>query len=621
MELPRRNRGDELLPPGELNALRKRLRTTAARHDLATVIACAFDHRTRMLPFIYADTRMAPAGVRAIGAAMADAGFTKTRIVLQQWNRNFNPARMRLDGRVPDLFMVSTMGMHSDCALALIRDARQIDAAHRPLIIAGGSHAVYEPFRLFADERSSRHGPDVVVTGEEFVFLSLLEVILSFRGKGESMRSAFFRARDGGALDEIPGLIYPRGPRIESDGIADELVDTGVQRLLGDLDELPHPVLGYQLLEPPSRGEALSPAAIEPGRVHRHTPIGSLVMTFGCKFACPYCPIPAYNQRQHRLKSPQRIADEMWQLNKAYGLRYFFGTDDNFFNTKSRTLEVVETLASAEFDGGVPLRKKVRWSTEVTVHDTLVLKEHLPLVRRAGCRALWLGVEDMTATLVKKGQSVDKTTEAFRALRGAGICPMPMMMHHDSQPLYSRGGSAYGLLNQIRLLRKAGAVSLQVLMMTPSPGTKLYAETYEKGLVLGRAGGREVRPYMHDGNYVIASSHARPWRKQLNMLVGYLYFYNPIALVGTLLERKSKVGIKPAGMQLVGMMGLIQTIRRTAGWALRLMFQRIERHTQPPVSPIPIRGIGGAPATHAPPVLVSLSIPSRTHRETSLPVA
>ena len=69
-------------------------------------------------------------------------------------------------------------------------------------------------------------------------------------------------------------------------------------------------------------------------------------MTFGCKFACPYCPIPAYNQRQHRLKSAGRIADEMWRLNKAYGLRYFFGTDDNFFNTKSRTLDIVQTLAA-----------------------------------------------------------------------------------------------------------------------------------------------------------------------------------------------------------------------------------------------------------------------------------
>src|SRR3954468_16193858 len=106
MELPRRTRGDELLRTGELLNLRQRLRRLSARHDLTTVIACAFDHRTRMLPFIYADTRMAPAGVRAIGSAMVDAGFAKTRIVLQQWNRNFKPSMMRLDSRVPDIFMV-----------------------------------------------------------------------------------------------------------------------------------------------------------------------------------------------------------------------------------------------------------------------------------------------------------------------------------------------------------------------------------------------------------------------------------------------------------------------------------------------------------------------------------
>jgi len=510
---------------------------------------------------------------------------------------------MQLDGRVPDLFMVSTMGMHSDRALELIRDARRIDPKDRPLIIAGGSHAVYEPFLLFGEQAGKggtpQAGPDVAVTGEEFVLLSLIEAVLAFRGDGESMRSAFFRARDAGALDGIPGLIYPRGPRTESDGVAEELIDTGVQRLLGDLDELPHPALGYQILEPPGRGECLSPAALAPDRVRRHSPIASLVVTFGCKFACPYCPIPAYNQRQHRLKSAARIADEMWQLNKHYGLRYFFGTDDNFFNTQSRTLDIVQTLARAEFEG-VPLRSRARWFTEVTVHDTLQMKAHLPLVRKAGCRALWLGVEDMTATLVKKGQSVDKTTEAFQLLRAAGICPMPMMMHHDSQPLYSRG-TDYGLLNQVRLLRKAGAVSLQVLMMTPSPGTKLFGDTFKNGLVLGRVGGREVRPYMYDGNYVVASVHARPWRKQLNLLAAYLYFYNPVWLATNLWRRKTKVRLRPVYMQMVGMVGLMQSIRRTFGWALRLMFGKIERQTVPPQAAIPMRSVGGTGAVaHAP---------------------
>jgi len=615
MELPRRSRGDELLRPGELTDIRRRLRRMADKHDLVSVIACAFDHRTRMLPFIFADTRMAPAGVRAVGSAMADSGFDKTRIVLQQWNKRFRPSEMRLDGRVPDLFMVSSMGLHSQRCMELIRDARRIDPVHRPLVIAGGPHAVYQPYELFSADPSDPTSADVAVTGEEFVLLELLEVLLSFRAEGESVRSAFFRARDAGALDAVPGLVYGRGGR---DGLPEELVDTGVQRLVGDLDELPDPVLGYRLLEPPSRASTLAPAALEAGRVRRLSPIASIVLTFGCKFACQYCPIPAYNQRQHRVKSGGRIAEDMWRLNETYGIRHFFGADDNFFNHKQRTLDIVETLARQERNGK-RLGRTARWYTEVTVHDTLQMKDHLSLVHDAGCRALWLGVEDMTATLVNKGQSVDKTTEAFGRLRAAGICPMPMMMHHDSQPLYSRGTN-YGLLNQVKLLRRAGAVSLQVLMITPSAGTKLYEGTFAGGQVLAAAGGRRVTPHMYDGNYVVASRHKRPWRKQLNLLAAYFYFYNPVWLAVALLRKRTKVSQKAAGMQIVGMLGLTQSVRRTAGWALRLMFGRIERLPGPPVSALPMRGVGGAAACHGT-FEAPAPEPARRGRAVALPVA
>jgi radical SAM superfamily enzyme YgiQ (UPF0313 family) len=606
MELPRRSRGDELLKAGELRALFQRLRRVARQHDLSTVIACAFDHRTRMLPCIFADTYMAPAGVRAVGSAMVEAGFEKTRIVLQQWNRSFRPSRMRLDGRIPDLFMVSSMGLHSQQCMSLIRDARRIDPAQRPLIIAGGPHAVYQPYELFSGNPLDPNSADVAVTGEEFVLLSLLEVLLAVRAPGESMRSAFFRARDQKALDSVPGLMYPLG---SPDGPAEELINTGMQRLVGDLDELPSPTLGYRLLEPPSRRATLSDAPVPASRVRKLSPISSLVLTFGCKFACPYCPIPAYNQRQHRLKSSGQIAEDMHRLNIEYGLRYFFGADDNFFNSKPRTLDIVQTLARAEPDGK-PLRRRIRWHTEVTVHDTLQMQEHLDLIHDSGCRALWLGVEDMTATLVNKGQSVDKTSNAFRMLRHAGICPMPMMMHHDTQPLYSRGTN-YGLLNQIRLLRKAGAVSLQVLMMTPSAGTKLYEQSFEGGQVLNRVGGRTVTPHMYDGNYVIASKHARPWRKQLNILCGYIYFYNPVWFITAVIRSRTRVSMKPAGMQLIGMAGAMCNIRRTLGWAVRLAFGKIERLSAPPASRVQVREIS-MPQQN--PVTVQISASARAAR-------
>ena len=138
MELPSRIKGDILLPPDEMSDIRRRLRVLAKNNDLTTVVACAFDHRTRILPFIYADMRMVPAGVRAIGSAMVDSGFEKTRIVLQQWNKRFNPEEMRLEGKIPDLFLVSSMHLHSAACDKMIRAANRIEPSKRPLIIVGG---------------------------------------------------------------------------------------------------------------------------------------------------------------------------------------------------------------------------------------------------------------------------------------------------------------------------------------------------------------------------------------------------------------------------------------------------------------------------------------------------
>lgn len=586
MELPRRDRGDELLKPGEFSALRERLRRLAKVHDLATVVACAFDHRTRLLPFIGPDLRMAPAGVRSIGAAMADCGFEKTRIVLQQWNRNFVPAEMRLDGRVPDLFLVSSMSLHATRAKELVASAASIPEPHRPLIVVGGARAVYQAWDAFRATPGDPEGADVAVTGEEYVWLSLLEVLLSERGRDEPLRHVFLRARDRGLLDGIPGLMYARG-----DGVAEALVDTGTQRLLGDLDELPPAVLGYRLLEPPGRARTLATHALPAAQVRRHSPISSLVLTFGCKFRCPYCPIPAYNQKQHRLKSPARIVEDFRAIGREYGIGYFFGTDDNFFNDHARTVEIAEALARAMKDGVLPPRKRVRWGTEATVHDTIQLREHMPAIRAAGLRALWMGVEDLTATFVKKGQSVDRTTEAFGLLRRHGIHPMPMMMHHDGQPLYTRG-RPYGLLNQAQILRDAGAVSFQVLMMTPATGSKLYEEAFTKQLAIRSAGGRDVEPHMTDANYVIASGERKPWKKQLNLLLAYGFFYNPLRFLKALLFPKSRLYLADALAQLHGMWGFTQTIRRTVPWLFRLMGGRIARFTEPPASPVPVKRLG-----------------------------
>ncbi|MCK4602180.1 MAG: radical SAM protein, partial [Phycisphaerae bacterium] len=236
--------------------------------------------------------------------------------------------------------------------------------------------------------------------------------------------------------------------------------------------------------------------------------------------------------------------------------------------------------------------------TEATVHDTLKMADHMPLIRKAGIRALWIGVEDMSGALVRKGQTPDDTIRAFHLLWKQGICPMPMMMHHDGQKLVTRKDQS-GLLNQIHILRKAGAGTVQVLMITPSPGSKLFDETYTSGMVYESVGKLRVEEYMVDGNYVIASHHPKPWRKQLNILAAYAFFYNPVALLIRTLSWNTRVKAAHMFLQLFGMWGLTMTIRRTLAWPLRLMLCRIKRRSAPPTSLIPMTSPTGRRADHA----------------------
>jgi hypothetical protein len=122
---------------------------------------------------------------------------------------------------------------------------------------------------------------------------------------------------------------------------------------------------------------------------------------------------------------------------------------------------------------------------------------------------------------------------------------------------------------------------------------------HTSGLVIESAGKRHVQPHMTDGGYVVASQHARPWRKQLGIIAAYASFYNPLRLAGVLLRRGNELRYKDAVLLVLGMWGLAYTVRRTLGWMLRLRFQRLTRATEAPANALPMRNPAGGPASHA----------------------
>src|SRR5947199_10484200 len=148
MELPSRPKNDRYTRPGHYNEIEQRLRANPDTASISALVCYAFDFRTRLGPFLFADTRLLTAGPRAIASALVSAGFTKTRIVLRQWNPNFKVSEARLDGEIPQLLLISSMQIHSASAYEMVLNAHKL-GDQRPLILCGGAKAIYEPWDFF----------------------------------------------------------------------------------------------------------------------------------------------------------------------------------------------------------------------------------------------------------------------------------------------------------------------------------------------------------------------------------------------------------------------------------------------------------------------------------------
>jgi radical SAM superfamily enzyme YgiQ (UPF0313 family) len=316
MELPSRPKNDRYTAPGRYQELERRLRANPDTADISALVCYAFDLRTRLGPFLFADMRLLTAGPRAVAAALHEAGFKKTRIVQRQWNPNFKVSSARIDGAVPQLLMISSMQIHSACAYEMIADAYKL-GDERPLILAGGAKAIYEPWDFFGFDPEQKYSADVACTGEEYILLELLDRLMESRAGNEHIRKTFNRLRRSGLLDDIPGLVFREGD--EKDPLS-RVIDTGIQRLVQNLDELPNPIAGMGLIEPPHNRRHLSKRALPLDKINRYAGMISMVTTHGCKFHCPYCPIPAYNQFTFRVKSPERLRDEIQLLAERTGI-------------------------------------------------------------------------------------------------------------------------------------------------------------------------------------------------------------------------------------------------------------------------------------------------------------
>src|SRR5262249_61758436 len=112
---------------------------------------------------------------------------------------------------------------------------------------------------------------------------------------------------------------------------------------------------------------------------------------------CRSCPTRGTTKRRGRCGGPGGRAQVFPGVGERCGVKYYFATDDNFFNRRETAEAFFEELARTRIARGKRLGHQVRWSTEATQFDTWKNRDLLPLAREAGPLPRWFAPEALTA--------------------------------------------------------------------------------------------------------------------------------------------------------------------------------------------------------------------------------
>ncbi|MCG8482844.1 MAG: B12-binding domain-containing radical SAM protein [Clostridia bacterium] len=194
-------------------------------------------------------------------------------------------------------------------------------------------------------------GPHVSLCSKEtlktFDFIDMIAV-----GEGEQNVISildYFNGKE--EISNIKGICYRK---------SNEVLCNEPGPLLQDLDQLP-------MLE--LKDEGLLRINIESGR--------------GCPYNCTFCCTKTFWKRKVRLKSTNRILDEIKHYVNRYNIKKFDFTHDLFTANKKYILEVCNKIIEMKMD--------IEWTCSARA-DTLD-EEIISFMGRAGCKKILLGIE------------------------------------------------------------------------------------------------------------------------------------------------------------------------------------------------------------------------------------
>jgi anaerobic magnesium-protoporphyrin IX monomethyl ester cyclase len=259
-------------------------------------------------------------------------------------------------------------------------------------------------------------------------------------GEGEESFAALVDRLDKGqSVAEVPGLAYRDGSGMR----------IGPKAPPVRLSSLPFPDLSVI-----DGHERMTLAPIETSR--------------GCPHGCRFCSVIAMFGRDYRLRDIVAVADHISKL--PYSNLFFY--DDNFTALPGRTRSLMREMINR--------RIQAHWSAQVRA-DAVLDRGLLDLMYEAGCRILHIGFESVNDDTLKefnKRLSVKQAVDAIRAIHERGI------RIHGMFVIGSDSDDADTPKRTVDFALQHGIDTIQLLMLTPLPGTPYFASLRDQGRLI-----------------------------------------------------------------------------------------------------------------------------------------
>lgn len=196
-------------------------------------------------------------------------------------------------------------------------------------------------------------------------------------------------------------------------------------------------------------------------------PFTFIVTSRGCPAGCTYCIKHVSYQYSTRLRSPELIMEELWQL-KRLGINNIHMYADLFTVNREQVVELCQRMITENIE--------IRWMCNSRVD--FVDEEMLQLMGQAGCWLISWGIESGNEKILKHAHKGADPTKAERALRWAKKAGIKNWGYFI---IGLPGETEETILQTIEFSKKLPLDIALFHVAAPYPGTPFFFEVVENG--------------------------------------------------------------------------------------------------------------------------------------------